>query len=72
MQIPFEQLEATTLRAIIEHYVLEEGTDYGHQDYMLEEKVRAVMHQLETGKAVVLFDPEEESCSIKLISQLQG
>jgi len=72
MQIPFEQLEAATLRSIIEHYVLEEGTDYGHEDHGLEEKVDSVMKQLKMGKAVVLFDPGEETCSIRLVSQLQG
>jgi len=68
MQIPTDQLTPETLRSIIEKFVLEEGTDYGHTDYSLEEKVAMVMQQLKTGKAFVFFDQEEETCVIKGLS----
>ena len=64
MIIPHTALSTDILTAIAEEFVTREGTDYGTVAYSLESKVAAVVRQLETGKAVVVFDPESETCDI--------
>ena len=64
MEIPHRELSEPALRGVVESYVLREGTDYGHRHYSLEEKIAAVMRQLDRGEAVVVFDPETETVSI--------
>ena len=64
LEIPHQELKPEVLRAIIEEFVLQEGTDYGHQEVSLEEKVAQVLRQLDNGKAVILFDQKEETCTI--------
>ncbi|HAS48820.1 MAG TPA: hypothetical protein DCS33_05965, partial [Gammaproteobacteria bacterium] len=49
MNIPYQELEAETLRAIIEEFISREGTDYGAHEYSLEQKVQQVRNQLERG-----------------------
>ena len=64
MEIPYERLSAEVLNSLIEHFVLREGTDYGHGEYSLEQKVTTVKKQLERGDAIIVFDEKEESCDI--------
>ena len=64
MQIPYKELTAETLRAVIEDFVSREGTDYGHEDFSFETKISQVMKSLEVGEAIVTFDSESETCSI--------
>ncbi len=64
MEIPYERLSVEVLNSLIEHFVLREGTDYGHGEYSLEQKVAAVKKQLERGDAIIVFDEKEESCDI--------
>ena len=64
LAIPLEALDQDTLTAILEAFVSEEGTDYGHRDYTLEEKVRSVRAQLERGEAVLCYDEGTESVTV--------
>ncbi len=64
MQIPASSLSPETLRAIIEEFVSREGTDYGEQLYTLSQKVDEVHQLIGSGKAIIAFDPETESCTI--------
>ena len=64
MEIPHRALTDAALRGVVEAFVLREGTDYGRREYSLEEKIAAVMRQLDRGEAVIVFDPETESVSI--------
>ena len=59
-----DQLSPDALRGLVEEYVSREGTDYGHGEWSLEEKVRQVLQQLERGEARIVFDLERESASI--------
>ena len=68
MEIPHRELSETALRGVVESYVLREGTDYGHRHYSFEEKIAAVMRQLDRGEAVVVFDAETETVSIVVAS----
>jgi uncharacterized protein len=64
MVIPHTELEADLLRAVVESFVLREGTDYGEKESPLEVKVAQVIRQIERGEAEIVFDPETESVSI--------
>jgi uncharacterized protein len=62
--VPYTELAADLLHAVIESYVLREGTDYGEKEFSLEDKVAHVIGQLKRGQAQIVFDPETESVSI--------
>jgi uncharacterized protein len=62
--VPYTELAADVLRAVVESYVLREGTDYGEREFSLEDKVAHVIGRLKRGEAQIVFDPETESISI--------
>ena len=64
VEIPHRKLSEEALRGVVESFVLREGTDYGQRDYSLEEKIAAVMRQLDRGEAVIVFDPDTGTVSI--------
>ncbi len=69
MEIPYTELKKGTLRNLLEEYVSREGTDYGQTVYSLDDKVRHVLRQLETGKAYINYDAESATCNIMLRQQ---
>lgn len=62
--VPHTALAEDLLRAVIESFVLREGTDYGTTELSLQQKVARVMRQLEHGDAQIVFDPTTESIDI--------
>jgi uncharacterized protein len=62
--VPYTELAADLLHAVVESYVLREGTDYGEKEFSLEDKVAHVINQLKRGDAQIVFDPESETVSI--------
>jgi len=66
--IPYTQLSPDTLRAVVESFVLREGTEYGERDFTLEEKVTHVIAQLERGEARIIFDAHSESVDIVAVA----
>ena len=62
--VPYTELAAELLHAVVESYVLREGTDYGEKEFSLEDKVAHVIGQLKRGEAQIVFDPETESVGI--------
>ncbi len=62
--IPYTHLSSAALRGVIESFVLREGTEYGENDVVLEEKVAAVMRQLQAGEAQIVYDPATSSVDI--------
>ena len=64
VEIPHRELSEAALRGVVESFVLREGTDYGQRAYSIEEKIAAVMRQLDSGEAVIVFDPDSETVSI--------
>ncbi|MGL5030136.1 MAG: YheU family protein [Aeromonas sp.] len=64
MIIPWQELDADTLTNLIEHFVLQEGTEYGEHDVSLSEKVTAVRAQLQQGKAVIVYSELHESVNV--------
>ncbi|MBL0668793.1 YheU family protein [Aeromonas jandaei] len=64
MIIPWQELDADTLTNLIEHFVLQEGTEYGEQDVSLGTKVEEVRSQLQQGKVVIVYSELHESVNI--------
>ena len=67
-----DDLEPDTLRAVIESFVLREGTDYGVHEASLEAKVARVLIQLRRGEAHITFDPATESINVVVSSAIDG
>lgn len=59
-----DDLVPETLRAVVESFVLREGTDYGAHEVEFDTKVAQVMAQIHRGEACVTFDPESESVNV--------
>ena len=67
-----DDLAPDTLRAVIESFVLREGTDYGLHETPLEAKVAQVLVQLRRGEAHITFDPATESVNVVVTSAIGG
>ena len=67
-----DDLEPDTLRAVVESFVLREGTDYGEHETPLEDKVAQVLIQLRRGEAHITFDPATESVNVVVTSAIGG
>lgn len=68
MEIPYQELSKEALQALIEEFVLREGTEYGAQDYSLERKVQQVTRQLQSGEVKISYDSETQTCQIFSVS----
>ncbi|CZF84597.1 hypothetical protein RN22_20285 [Grimontia sp. AD028] len=70
MIVPWQEIPEETLRNLIEHFVLREGTDYGEQEASFEEKVEQVYNLLKNKEAVVVFSELHETVDIKPVRSL--
>lgn len=64
MIIPFKALPPATLDAIIEAFILQEGTEYGEIDVSKDDKIAQVKMQLSVGTAVLVYSELHESVNI--------
>jgi len=64
MIIPLEQLSTDVLLAIIEDFILREGTEYGAEDISKQAKIDQVKKQLVEGSAVLVYSELHESVNI--------
>ena len=67
--VPHTALAPDILRAVIESFVLREGTDYGERELTLDDKVARVMALLERGEAKILFHPESAAVDIVMAAR---
>ncbi len=70
MEIPHTQLSSEALGAVVEEFILREGTDYGASEVSLESKTQQVIALLDCGEAVIVFDAASETCTIVNKAQL--
>jgi uncharacterized protein YheU (UPF0270 family) len=68
--IPPDQLQPDTLQALIEEFVTREGAVHGHADVSIDEQVETLLRQIRAGKAVIVFDEADESCTVISREQL--
>jgi hypothetical protein len=64
VEIPYTALSAEALRAVVEEFVTREGTDYGPIVHSLDEKVAAVIGQLQREEAGLTFDPQTGTTTV--------
>jgi uncharacterized protein len=62
--VPYTELAEDLLRAVVESFVLREGTDYGEKELSLDDKVGRVINQLKRREVKIVFDPETETVGI--------
>jgi uncharacterized protein len=72
VRVAADDLAPDTLRAVIESFVLREGTDYGREETSLDAKVAQVLAQVRRGEAHVVFDPGTDSVTIVMTRALDG
>ncbi|MFY0640171.1 MAG: YheU family protein [Bermanella sp.] len=68
--ILYSQLSQEALDGVIEDFINREGTDYGLQEYTMDQKRQQVLNQLKSGVAVIVFDHDSQSVSILHKDQL--
>ncbi len=64
MKIPPEAVSTEALEAIIEAFVLREGTDYG-REFSLQSKCAQVHRSLMAGTAELFYDPVTDTTDIR-------
>jgi uncharacterized protein YheU (UPF0270 family) len=64
VNIPVAALSEDALLGVIDDYVNREGTDYGHQMIDLAQKRLAVRRALDSGRAVITYDPQSQTTTI--------
>ena len=69
--VPQTHLTPAALRGLAEEFVTRDGTDYGDVEKTVDQKVAAVMRQLERGEAAIVYDSEIQSTSIVLTHSLR-
>ena len=56
IEVPISSLSADALLGLVEEYVTRDGTDYGHREKTIEDKKAAIIAQLRSREALVVFD----------------
>ena len=56
VEVPYEQLEAETLRRLIQEFVSRDGADWDEVGGTLEDKVAQILHQLRNKQIKIVFD----------------
>lgn len=64
MIIPVDTLSSDVLIAIIEEFVLREGTEYGAEDISLNDKIAQVKQQLAQGDIVLVYSELHETVNL--------
>ena len=72
MIIPSEELKEDTLLALVESFILREGTDYGDDEVSLEQKSSQIIQQIKTGKILIVYSELHESCDLIPASKYSG
>ena len=64
IEIPLDRLSPDILNAVIEEFILREGTDYGVSEISMDSKIAQVRRQLDHGDVLITFDPVTENCTL--------
>lgn len=62
--IPMERLPESTLEALLEEFILREGTDYGATEVSLDEKKRRLRTQVESQKVLILYSSVTQNTTL--------
>lgn len=64
VEVPVEALSQEALDALVESFILREGTDYGSVEVSLDAKKQQIYRQLKKGEIKITFDPTSETVSL--------
>lgn len=64
VKVPHDQLSSEALRGVVEEFLTRDGTDYGEIEVSLETKISQVYGHLKSGKVLIVFDSETQSCTL--------
>ena len=64
MIISFEDIEVETLRALVESFILRNGTDYGDDEVSLSKKTEQILNQIHSGKILITYSELHETCDL--------
>lgn len=64
MIIPYRELSAEALQALIEDFVTRDGTDYGLDEMSMQEKAAQALIFLKEGKLLITYNEETETCGL--------
>lgn len=66
VEIPSQSISEDVLNAIVESYILREGTDYGEVEVSFEQKMTQILHQIKIGKLKIVFESSSETVNLVL------
>jgi len=64
MIIPYNELSAEALQALIEDFVTREGTDYGQHEMSLSEKAAHLLALLKRGELLITYNEATKTCGL--------
>jgi len=70
IEIPPKALSKEAFQALLDEFILREGTDYGHSDVTIEDKRSQVLNQIQGGHVRILFSTKTENCTLMEKSQI--
>lgn len=71
IEVPIEKLSAEVIDALIEEFVLREGTDYGSQEVSLDKKKEQVRKQLDKELIKIVFDFETATPTLLTLQEFK-
>jgi uncharacterized protein len=64
IEIPFNALSTDTLSAVVDEFILRNGTDYGAEEIEHSVKRTQLLQQIQSGKVRIVFDATTESLTL--------
>lgn len=65
VEIPPQRLSSELLEALLDEFILREGTDYGETEYTLAQKREQLLAMLRSRHIRIYYDSATESCSLR-------
>jgi len=64
MIIPYSELSAEALQALIEDFVTRDGTDYGQDEMSMQEKAAHLLALLKKDELLITYNEETQTCGL--------
>ena len=64
VEIPASALSDDALRAVVDEFIMREGTDYGAEEVEHAVKHKQLLQQVRSGEAKIVFDSTTESITL--------
>ncbi|MEJ2361358.1 MAG: YheU family protein [Gammaproteobacteria bacterium] len=64
MIIPYNELSSDALQSLIEDFVTRDGTDYGQDEFSMQEKAAQLLARLESGDLLITYNEETQNCGL--------